>query len=175
MSTNRHVHLTHIAPYRKDRGPHGRRICRGCDREVPAGRRTWCSLECAQRAMVRAGDPGTVARLLFVRDKGICALCGADADLAQRVIARLYRERWSAQDADAAARLIQRQWGRRDNARLWEADHTVPVVEGGGLCGLDGYRTLCRPCHVDETAKLATRRAEARNPQRRLPLAGEAP
>lgn len=44
----------------------------------------------------------------------------------------------------------------------WEADHIVPVVEGGGECGLEGYRTLCLHCHKRETAKLARRRAAAR-------------
>lgn len=45
---------------------------------------------------------------------------------------------------------------------LWEADHIVAVVEGGGECGLEGFRTLCLRCHRLETAKLAKRRAEAR-------------
>jgi 5-methylcytosine-specific restriction endonuclease McrA len=44
----------------------------------------------------------------------------------------------------------------------WEADHIVPVVEGGGQCGLDGYRTLCLKCHKVETAKLRKRIAERR-------------
>ena len=30
---------------------------------------------------------------------------------------------------------------------FWQADHRQSVVEGGGLCGLDNYRTLCTPCH----------------------------
>lgn len=29
----------------------------------------------------------------------------------------------------------------------WDADHVVRVADGGGECGLDGYRTLCQPCH----------------------------
>jgi hypothetical protein len=44
----------------------------------------------------------------------------------------------------------------------WEADHIVPVVEGGGECGIDGYRTLCVPCHKTVTANLAARLAEKR-------------
>lgn len=44
----------------------------------------------------------------------------------------------------------------------WEADHIVPVVEGGGECGLENLRTLCQPCHRRETAKLAARRAAKR-------------
>lgn len=45
---------------------------------------------------------------------------------------------------------------------LWEADHIVPVVEGGGACGLEGLRTLCYRCHAYETARLAARRARER-------------
>lgn len=43
------------------------------------------------------------------------------------------------------------------SVHLWEADHIVPVVEGGGGCGLEGYRTLCVPCHKTHTAALARR------------------
>lgn len=48
------------------------------------------------------------------------------------------------------------------DAPWWDADHIVPVVEGGGECGLENYRTLCKPCHKRETAALARRRAAAR-------------
>jgi 5-methylcytosine-specific restriction endonuclease McrA len=41
-------------------------------------------------------------------------------------------------------------------------DHIVPVVEGGGDCGLENLRTLCWACHHRETAALAKRRAEKR-------------
>ena len=44
----------------------------------------------------------------------------------------------------------------------WEADHIVPVVEGGGECDLSNLRTLCLACHRQETARLAARRAAAR-------------
>jgi len=40
----------------------------------------------------------------------------------------------------------------------WDADHIVPVCEGGGQCGLDNYRTLCHPCHKRVTRELAARR-----------------
>ena len=53
----------------------------------------------------------------------------------------------------------------------WEADHIIPVIEGGGGCGPEGYRTLCLGCHRQETALLAGRRAAARkraDPQLKL-------
>jgi 5-methylcytosine-specific restriction endonuclease McrA len=56
---------------------------------------------------------------------------------------------------------------------LWEADHIVPVCEGGGECGLDNYQTLCVPCHREETRKLARKRADERKGQLRLPIGDE--
>lgn len=47
----------------------------------------------------------------------------------------------------------------------WEADHIIPVVEGGGECDLSNYRTLCLTCHRKATAALAKRRAERRRDQ----------
>jgi 5-methylcytosine-specific restriction protein A len=47
-------------------------------------------------------------------------------------------------------------------SRLWDMDHTIPVVEGGGEVGLDGLRTLCVPCHRHVTRELRARLAEAR-------------
>ena len=47
----------------------------------------------------------------------------------------------------------------------WDADHILEVVNGGGLCGLENYQTLCHPCHKAKTARLARERAEARRAQ----------
>jgi 5-methylcytosine-specific restriction endonuclease McrA len=42
---------------------------------------------------------------------------------------------------------------------LWEADHIVPVVEGGGECGIDNLRTVCLHCHKAATRALAAKRS----------------
>jgi 5-methylcytosine-specific restriction protein A len=52
----------------------------------------------------------------------------------------------------------------------WEADHIIPVVEGGGCCGLDNYRTLCPPCHKLDTAELAARLAQRRREAQGRPV-----
>lgn len=39
----------------------------------------------------------------------------------------------------------------------WDADHILPVVEGGGECDLSNYRTLCLPCHKAVTRDLHRR------------------
>ena len=44
----------------------------------------------------------------------------------------------------------------------WEADHIKAVVEGGGMHGIENYRTLCLPCHKKETALLRKRMAVAK-------------
>ena len=40
----------------------------------------------------------------------------------------------------------------------WEADHILPVVEGGDS-NLDNMRTLCIPCHRAVTRELRVRRS----------------
>jgi len=52
-------------------------------------------------------------------------------------------------------------WAVQINTHLWESDHILPVVHGGGgACGLENLRTLCRACHCRETTALAGRRAK---------------
>jgi hypothetical protein len=41
---------------------------------------------------------------------------------------------------------------------LWEAHHVKSVEEGGGACGVEGYKTLCLWCHKQESAKQTVRR-----------------
>jgi 5-methylcytosine-specific restriction endonuclease McrA len=40
---------------------------------------------------------------------------------------------------------------------LWDADHILPVAEGGGECDLDNLRTLCLLCHRQQTLRLQQR------------------
>jgi 5-methylcytosine-specific restriction enzyme A len=47
--------------------------------------------------------------------------------------------------------------GSRRRKSLWDADHILPVVEGGGECDLDNIRTLCLRCHRVVTADLRER------------------
>jgi 5-methylcytosine-specific restriction protein A len=50
-------------------------------------------------------------------------------------------------------------WGLKSVNRksLWDADHIVPVCEGGGECDLENIRTLCLACHKDATYQLRLR------------------
>ena len=64
---------------------------------------------------------------------------------------------------DVRRRVVRRA---RGSGHLWQADHITPVIEGGGECGIENYRTLCTPCHKKETAELARRQAEKRKQER---------
>ena len=59
----------------------------------------------------------------------------------------------------AARRQFLKQWKLREGSRksLWDADHIVPVAEGGGQCDLSNMRTLCLLCHREATAALRAR------------------
>ncbi|HEY1807774.1 MAG TPA: HNH endonuclease [Acidobacteriaceae bacterium] len=96
-------------------------------------------------------QPGYLREQVFLRDQGVCAACGVDMLGALR---RLRRSR----GANRTAMLEHWRLGRRRRASLWDADHTVPVVEGGGECDLENIRTLCLRCHRAATTALRERR-----------------
>jgi 5-methylcytosine-specific restriction endonuclease McrA len=99
-------------------------------------------------------NPGFVRERTFERDRGICAACGVNTVAAYNEIRR--------KRGGARARLLA-QWGLKTLNRrsLWDADHIVPVVEGGGECDLTNIRTLCLNCHRRSTAELRERRRQA--------------
>jgi 5-methylcytosine-specific restriction endonuclease McrA len=109
-------------------------------------------------------------RRVFQRDNGICALCGIDSD----VLGKVLHEEWqrikqarTAQERRERAEFRRRfRWFFRRTS-YWDADHIVPVVEGGGSCSLENIRTLCVPCHQQVTKELARRRASHRRQERR--------
>jgi len=76
-------------------------------------------------------------------------------------IKQKWAHKWKIAADNRRVRLSKAGWPL-DRSSWWDADHIKPVVEGGGLCGLDNYRTLCVPCHKKETAELAARRAKQR-------------
>src|SRR5262245_27012807 len=129
-------------------GPNGRALCRWCGVEVPKGRRSFCSDDCVHQHKLRS-DPGYLREQVFQRDRGTCSQCGLDTEKLRRRLRRLpTRER-----RKEAASL-----GVNPKRALWNADHIVAVVEGGGECDLANMRTLCIPCHRQATRNLMDRR-----------------
>ena len=131
------------------KGAGGRSLCRWCNLEVPARRRTFCSEWCVNEWRLRT-DGAYLRERVFERDSGVCAVCAVDTIAEWRHLKRLR----------GAARLrALRAWGlsRLTRRSLWDADHIIPVAEGGGQCDLENLRTLCLRCHRKATADLRQR------------------
>ncbi|HKE21172.1 MAG TPA: HNH endonuclease signature motif containing protein [Bryobacteraceae bacterium] len=94
-------------------------------------------------------DPGYLRAQVFLRDRGVCAACGLDTEALRKDKRKLdYRSR----------RQFEKEWSGRRN--LWDADHILPVVEGGGECDLSNMRTLCLKCHRAATLELRAKRTK---------------
>ncbi|HEX4277239.1 MAG TPA: HNH endonuclease [Bryobacteraceae bacterium] len=95
-------------------------------------------------------DPGYLRERVLERDRGVCAQCSVDTIALRRDMRKL---------DFAARRHFLKQWKLREGSRksLWDADHVVPVAEGGGQCDLSNMRTLCLKCHTEATAALRER------------------
>ena len=159
-----------------------KRHCTWCGEPVGKGRRTWCSDDCYREFASRC-DPQTIRRQVGGRDKGVCAECGVDTDAHKKLMkATVTRMQafYGLFDVHSFARRKGRRWlpcrcpaCTIEDQFAWEADHIVPVIEGGGLTGIDNFRTLCLACHKRASAELAARRAAARRPaDRQMRLAG---
>ena len=151
---------------------------------MPKGKRAVCGDACVHEWRLRS-DVGYVRQEVFKRDKGVCAGCGLDTDKARRIWVHAryeHLEDWvkdrlrhieylpdhMRSDVDA---VIREEWGIRVLGNSWwEANHIVPVIEGGGLCGLENYETLSQGCHRLHTAELRRRMADNRRGQTALPL-----
>lgn len=169
MSTNRYLASAGwINPKELLKGPNGHALCRYCNAEVPKRRRTFCSDECVHEHKLRS-SAAYLREQVFQRDHGVCAICAVDCNKVERVFRALMKK----------AKLKPRQWPSavlRDPTRYgaldffrqefpwfrpslsaWAADHILPVIEGGGECGLENIRTLCLACHNAETQQLRDR------------------
>lgn len=168
------------------KGENGRALCRWCTKEVPKGRRSYCSDQCVHEWKIRS-QPGYARRQVEMRDKGVCSKCLVDTEAIESegliLLCRLHESRTGQLHTPRRMRYISlvafavdkqhSDWlsyceryrlkpGHDPTRTLWHMDHVKPVVEGGGECGLENLRTLCIPCHKEETAQLRKRMAEAR-------------
>jgi 5-methylcytosine-specific restriction endonuclease McrA len=112
------------------------------------------------------------AMRVIERDKGVCQLCGFDGSLMVRILQGLKwdhaRHRYQDAEQMKAYDWLQNfiwRLGFTPGIELMQADHIIPIVEGG-TNKLENGRTLCQPCHKAETAKLARRRKWDRRARR---------
>jgi 5-methylcytosine-specific restriction endonuclease McrA len=152
------------------RGPNGRALCRQCGAEVPRGRRTFCGETCVDDWAARH-SPTLMRQRVFRRDRGVCALCGIDsAVLGMALKAEWQRVKYAStpeQQRERAEFRRRYRWFFRRRT-YWDADHIVPVVEGGSECSLANIRTLCVPCHQRVTKEQTRNRASRRRRQQRF-------
>jgi 5-methylcytosine-specific restriction endonuclease McrA len=98
------------------------------------------------------------------RKDGLCS-CGCGVKLGGR------RKRWATKQCSTKAvvrfkiikgdiKYIRNELYRRDKGKCsncgettcdWDADHILPVCEGGGACELGNFQTLCKNCHKNKT------------------------
>lgn len=128
----------------------GLTCCRWCGKGVKPPRRTMCSPECVHEILIRTN--GRYLRdCVYKRDKGICAICNQDTKLIAKEALSLEGEDKKKFLIDNRILLKRKIWKRKHGGGLWDADHIIPVKDGGGQCGLDNIRTLCIPCHKQIT------------------------
>ncbi len=110
-------------------------------------------------------------RRVYQRDHGICTACGCDTEQTHGVF-------WQALGhlqglvgfrADSLwYDLVKLAGFTPQRASWWEADHTHPLSEGGADT-LENLRTLCLPCHRQETKRLRKRLAKTESLKRKRP------
>ena len=140
VSTKRQRVVTADQWGKPERDATGHPVCRWCRGPVAPPRRTFCGDPCVHEWKIRS-SPWYVRREVKKRDQGTCRLCGLN-------VVKAHRE-WTRAKPPVSDRAARKRW-RAERPR-WEADHIVPVADGGGECGLDNYRLLCRPCHLRVT------------------------
>lgn len=146
--------------------------CAWCGKDLnssslrPGVASTYCSVECAEEGRLKRGgmySSSNIRSQIFTLESGICQLCKIDANA-------IFLRVSSLQPAERLNALINAGWTLPKGPKalqnllqdpkegdFWQADHIKAVAEGGGGCGLENLRTLCTPCHQQETAKLRSR------------------
>ena len=142
-------------------GPNGEKLCYNCLGPFTKGRPYNCSPACSEAWRCKT-SPSYMRWKLKQRDHGVCVLCNTDTISLQK--------EYFAVPRDARNQFLEAHGipSGRECSDWWDADHIIPVVEGGGECSLSNLRTLCIPCHQKVTRDLRWRLKEARDPNLRL-------
>lgn len=134
--------------------------CRRCGGEIHPPRRTFCSAACVHEHKLRTN--GTYLRnCTFRRDDAVCAICGFDTKTLAKQLRQMtaqvgrrkrdirpeFTEEYERVCKAHGISLKRKTWGTARGGGLWDADHIVRVVDGGGCAGMDNIRTLCCSCH----------------------------
>lgn len=137
-----------------DTDARGNPLCRECSKVVKPPRRSFCSAACVHLWKM-ATNLNYVRSCVRKRDRGICTLCREDTEKLRRTwkkqVTNLPLSSWPDMLMMAQVRgysgRIRAHRGRLRVMRLWDAHHITPVKHSTTTCELDGYMTLCVPCH----------------------------
>ena len=151
--------------------PAGPGTCDWDGKPLQGRQRRWCSRACADAAF--DNHSWTYAREAALRrDQRTCQRCGYHPPPEPRMSefpARLY------EDPVAAYWAVHNAWCR--HVRPMEVNHKTPILglhnQSGCHHHLDGLEVLCRPCHLDETARQRQERADTLAEVRRRSRGGD--
>lgn len=126
--------------------------CTWCGTQVKRPRILWCSQGCV--GAYEATQPGTLRRLVYQRDEGICASCGVDCDALTCQL--------RVDPSKVVPQPNWPQWGLAfllaHKTTVWQMDHRHPLHLGGEPFNLDNLVTLCCVCHSVKSRLEATNR-----------------
>eukprot|EP00929_Paragymnodinium_shiwhaense_P043950 TRINITY_DN22553_c0_g1_i2.p1 TRINITY_DN22553_c0_g1~~TRINITY_DN22553_c0_g1_i2.p1 ORF type:complete len:1101 (-),score=183.88 TRINITY_DN22553_c0_g1_i2:52-3354(-) len=148
------------------RGPGGSKVAYRLDRSADGSEvELFCTGTCRGRFFAKRSG-WSIRRQLFELERGVCQCCGLDCHaLLQELLVTSEAARRAARLTELAPRIsatsarAARILAKPTEGFLWEADHILPVWEGGGACGLENLQTLCVACHEAKTRAEATRRS----------------
>lgn len=137
----------------RPKNPDGMPQCRWCLGSVYPPRRTFCSKDCVHEYRIRTSG-SYMRECAYLRDKGICALCGIDCKWIAREALKLDGKERVQFLADYNITSKRKIWRRKYGGGLFDVDHIIPVRDGGGQSGMENLRTLCIECHKDVTKRM---------------------
>jgi 5-methylcytosine-specific restriction endonuclease McrA len=131
----------------------GRKPCRWCYGPVEPPKQSWCGNPICIWEWKRRKDWGLTRAAVYDRDRGVCRACGRNtaADVVQMI--EVAKAGWLARGLPDVDIMV---------GHTWEADHIIPVAEGGDWFDLGNLQTLCIGCHLLKTSAQAARRRAAR-------------
>jgi len=129
--------------------------CAWCQKKCPPGS-AFCSPACEEKHRVKS-SMAAARNQIFAVEHGVCQVCGLDAHaLFERVKAMSPPERHQ-ELLRAGFKERKAMLENPAEGMFWQADHILPVAEGGGECDITNLRTLCTMCHAKETKRLQER------------------
>ena len=141
-----------LEPLRQD--VFGRTLCRYCQEEpVHAPYRAFCSFHCCREFRIRRYPE--VAKEEYIKAYGDhCVKCKK----SEHILSAAWKIANDSLYCHALDHLLK-------PFPFFQLDHIRPVIDGGGECGLEGFRLLCRPCHGGITAQFNHGRAMRKRPE----------